>query len=46
MKMPKNRVLRRVFGLEEQEITGGGRKLQNKQVYSEPAFFYEYYLGN
>jgi hypothetical protein len=36
----ENRVLRRIFGLERDEVTGGGRKLQNEELhnlYSSPS---------
>jgi hypothetical protein len=40
LKVFKNRVLRRIFGLKRDEITGGWRKLYNEELhnlYSSPS---------
>jgi hypothetical protein len=34
LKVYKNMVLRRIFGLKRTEVTGGWRKLQNKKLHS------------
>jgi hypothetical protein len=34
LRVFENRVLRRIFGLERDEATGGWRKLHNKELYN------------
>jgi hypothetical protein len=34
MSIVENRVLRRIFGLKKNEMTGGWRELQNEELYN------------
>jgi hypothetical protein len=34
LRVFENRVLRRIFGLKSEEVTGGWRKLQNEELHN------------